>query len=190
MDPVLYKAAEDGRMEAFEHIVDPLDCLRTIGNNTILHIYATTLIKESESTVAFVNAILSKCRSLLWKTNNKGETPLHIAARSDGRIAKSERRNAEETEKAKKMEEEAEEKESKDYTEKAAGAHLVVAALITTVTFIAGITIPGGFQSGDDSHPGSAVLMGSAAFRAFVVSNELSCCYPLVLSLSTYLCHC
>ncbi|KAB1218641.1 hypothetical protein CJ030_MR3G026528 [Morella rubra] len=81
MDPDLYKAAEDGRMEAFDHIVDPLDCLRTIGNNTILHIYATTLIEESESTGAFVNAILSKCRSLLWKTNNKGETPLHIAAR-------------------------------------------------------------------------------------------------------------
>ncbi|KAB1227496.1 hypothetical protein CJ030_MR1G010284 [Morella rubra] len=31
-----------------------------------------------------------------------------------------------------------------------------------------------GFQSGDDSHPGSAILRGSAAFRAFVVSNELS----------------
>ncbi|KAB1213110.1 hypothetical protein CJ030_MR5G015902 [Morella rubra] len=51
----------------------------------------------------------------------------------------------EETEKAKKMEEEAEEKESKDYTEKAARVHLVVAAIITTVTFIAGITIPWGF---------------------------------------------
>ncbi|KAB1227579.1 hypothetical protein CJ030_MR1G017408 [Morella rubra] len=80
----------------------------------------------------------------------------------------------EETEKAKKMKEEAEEKENMEETEKAAGAHLVVAALITTVTFTAGITIPGGFQSGDDSHPGSAVLMGSAAFRAFVVSNGLS----------------
>ncbi|KAB1203169.1 hypothetical protein CJ030_MR8G028443 [Morella rubra] len=53
-----------------------------------------------------------------------------------------------EVEKAKKMKEEAMEKENKDYTEKAAGAHLVVAALITTVTFTAGITIPGGSKVG------------------------------------------
>ncbi|KAB1203168.1 hypothetical protein CJ030_MR8G028442 [Morella rubra] len=81
MDPVFYKAAADGRMEAFEHTDYPLDFFRTVGNNTILHIYATSLIKESESTTAFVKAILCKCRSLLWETNNKGETPLYLAAR-------------------------------------------------------------------------------------------------------------
>ncbi|KAB1227580.1 hypothetical protein CJ030_MR1G017409 [Morella rubra] len=99
----------------------------------------------------------------------------------------------EETKKAEKMKEEAVEKEKREYTEKAAGAHLVVAALITIVTFIAGITITGGFQSGDDSHPDSAVLMRSTVFRAFVVSNELyihvvvylCCSYPLICARAT-----
>ncbi|KAB1216000.1 hypothetical protein CJ030_MR4G024556 [Morella rubra] len=81
MDPVLYRAAAEGKLEAFEHIVDPLDCFKTLGNNTILHIHATALIQESESTTAFVNAILYKCPSLLWGANTKGDTPLHIAAR-------------------------------------------------------------------------------------------------------------
>ncbi|KAF5464589.1 hypothetical protein F2P56_014658 [Juglans regia] len=53
-------------------------------------------------------------------------------------------------------------------------ASLVVAALVTTVTFAAGITMPGGFIGGDDHpHPGSAVLEKSTAFKAFIITNAL-----------------
>jgi hypothetical protein len=56
-----------------------------------------------------------------------------------------------------------------------AGAHLVVAALITTVTFAACITMPGGFMgSGEGSHSGSALLRKSAAFKAFVITDTIS----------------
>nr|XP_048333090.1 ankyrin repeat-containing protein ITN1-like isoform X2 [Ziziphus jujuba var. spinosa] len=61
---------------------------------------------------------------------------------------------------------------------------LVVAALIATVTFAAGFTLPGGYVSGGDNLPsnggsqpgfaGSAVLSENAAFKAFLVSDAIA----------------
>jgi len=77
-------------------------------------------------------------------------------------------------------------KEELSYLWKTAGAHLVVAALITTVTFAACITMPGGFMgSGEGSHPGSALLRKSTAFIAFVISDTIS----MVLSSSAVFIH-
>ncbi|XP_041025489.1 uncharacterized protein LOC121265863 [Juglans microcarpa x Juglans regia] len=79
-------------------------------------------------------------------------------------------------EREKKMEEE----------DKAAQVHLVAAALITTVTFAAGINMPGGFIGGDDHpHPGSAVLEKSVAFKVFIITNALA----LMLSSSAVFIH-
>ncbi|CAL9001569.1 unnamed protein product [Prunus brigantina] len=55
-------------------------------------------------------------------------------------------------------------------------AHLVVAALIATVTFAAGFTIPGGYQSEKGPKQGFAVLSKNAAFKAFVITNTLALC--------------
>ncbi|KAM3236609.1 protein ACCELERATED CELL DEATH 6 isoform X3 [Capsicum annuum] len=58
---------------------------------------------------------------------------------------------------------------------KIAQIHIVVATLIMTVTFAAGITLPGGFESDPDSHnQGMAILTRKTAFRAFVVSDAIS----------------
>ena len=54
--------------------------------------------------------------------------------------------------------------------ENASQVHLVVDTLIATVTFAAGITMPGGFIGREGPQPGSAVLTRNAAFRVF-------CCY-------------
>nr|XP_048333037.1 ankyrin repeat-containing protein ITN1-like [Ziziphus jujuba var. spinosa] len=61
---------------------------------------------------------------------------------------------------------------------------LVVAALIATVTFAAGFTLPGGYLSGGDNLPsnagsqpgaaGSAVLSENAAFKAFLISDAIA----------------
>ncbi|KAH0744966.1 hypothetical protein KY290_032959 [Solanum tuberosum] len=53
--------------------------------------------------------------------------------------------------------------------------HLVVATLLVTVTFAAGFTLPGGFES-DPSGPykGLAILARNTAFRAFVVSDAIA----------------
>lgn len=45
------------------------------------------------------------------------------------------------------------EKEKIKEAENVAQAYLVVATLITTITFAAVITLPGGFEEGDDQHP-------------------------------------
>ncbi|KAF3661119.1 putative gibberellin 2-beta-dioxygenase 1-like [Capsicum annuum] len=57
----------------------------------------------------------------------------------------------------------------------AAQIHLVVAALLMTVTFTAGFTIPGGFE-GDINSPnkGMPILLRRTMFRAFVVSNVIA----------------
>ena len=81
MEPVYYNAAAEGKIEVFREIQKPLNQLLTSNRNTVLHIYLTSLIKESESSTAFVKGILRLRSSLLWQTNDKDETPLHIAAR-------------------------------------------------------------------------------------------------------------
>ncbi|KAM3268319.1 hypothetical protein P3S67_031260 [Capsicum chacoense] len=58
---------------------------------------------------------------------------------------------------------------------KIAQIHIVVAILIMTVTFAAGITLPGGFESDPNSHnQGMAILTRKIAFRAFVVSDAIA----------------
>ncbi|MCD7464976.1 hypothetical protein HAX54_000327 [Datura stramonium] len=58
---------------------------------------------------------------------------------------------------------------------KAAQTHLVVATLLVTVTFAAGFTLPGGFDSDTKSpNKGTAVLIRNAAFCAFVVTDAIA----------------
>ncbi|KAM2063538.1 hypothetical protein ACFX16_027063 [Malus domestica] len=73
--------------------------------------------------------------------------------------------------------------------QKAKETHLVVAAMIATVTFAAGFTMPGGYQSEIGPDQGSAILSRSAAFKAFVITDTLamamSSCSVLVLLYSS-----
>ena len=52
--------------------------------------------------------------------------------------------------------------------------HLVVDTLIATVTFTAGITMPGGFIGQEGPHSGSPVLMKNTAFKAFIITNTIA----------------
>ncbi|PHT82585.1 hypothetical protein T459_15600 [Capsicum annuum] len=64
---------------------------------------------------------------------------------------------------------------------KSAQLHIVVATLIMTVTFAAGITLPGGFESNPDSNnQGMAILIRKTAFRAFVVSDAIAFTFSAV----------
>ncbi|KAH9682251.1 ANK REP REGION domain-containing protein [Citrus sinensis] len=71
--------------------------------------------------------------------------------------------------------------------EKASEYHLVVAALIATVTFAAAFTLPGGYKSDIEDGPnrGTAILNKNIAFQAFVISDAIA----MVLSLSAVLFH-
>ncbi|XP_060671403.1 uncharacterized protein LOC125423262 [Ziziphus jujuba] len=57
-------------------------------------------------------------------------------------------------------------------------SHLIVAALIVTVTFVAGFTMPGGYN-------GNAILARKTAFQAFMIINPVA----MVLSISAVFIH-
>ncbi|TYG74948.1 hypothetical protein ES288_D04G224900v1 [Gossypium darwinii] len=57
--------------------------------------------------------------------------------------------------------------------------HLIVAALIATVTFAAAITVPGGLESEKGSKQGTPFLIHEAAFKVFVVTNTLAFIYSV-----------
>ncbi|KAB1227589.1 hypothetical protein CJ030_MR1G006147 [Morella rubra] len=66
------------------------------------------------------------------------------------------------------------EKKREERLQKESGSDLVMATLITTVTFAAGITMPRGFVGGEGPHSGSAILTKSTAFKAFVITDVIS----------------
>ncbi|KAK3190189.1 hypothetical protein Dsin_029750 [Dipteronia sinensis] len=65
--------------------------------------------------------------------------------------------------------------------EKIKESHLIVAALIATVTFTAAFTLPGGVIQDE----GTAILSKKAAFQAFVITDAIA----MVLSLSAVFAH-
>ncbi|KAM3236432.1 hypothetical protein P3L10_016469 [Capsicum annuum] len=56
---------------------------------------------------------------------------------------------------------------------KVAQIHIVVATLIKTVTFTAGITLSGGFESDSDGDQGMDILIRKTTFRAFIVFDAI-----------------
>ncbi|KAF3456869.1 hypothetical protein FNV43_RR01523 [Rhamnella rubrinervis] len=72
-----------------------------------------------------------------------------------------------------------------DHLKKLQDANVIVAALIATVTFAAGLTIPGGFVSEKGSLEGTPILGRNLAFRTFMVMDTIA----MVLSTSSVLAH-
>ncbi|XP_028768510.1 ankyrin repeat-containing protein At2g01680-like isoform X2 [Neltuma alba] len=79
MKPEFHKAAVEGNINLFKEKGEPIESILTPNKNTILHIHFT---KYTDSvSEKFVEEVLHMCRALLLKTNGKGDTILHIAAR-------------------------------------------------------------------------------------------------------------
>ncbi|WCJ23936.1 Ankyrin repeat family protein [Euphorbia peplus] len=71
--------------------------------------------------------------------------------------------------------------------EKAKDSHLVVAALVATVTFAAAFTLPGGYISDENNTnlKGTPILSRNAAFNVFVITDAIA----MVLSTSSVFIH-
>ncbi|KAM3268323.1 hypothetical protein P3S67_031264 [Capsicum chacoense] len=142
--------------------------------------------------------------------NKQNQTPLDIAlsckattkkeklARDLCRIGLCVKRDFEVKRKYRPLREDDHDKTNKaDQTEveniiKLAQMHIVVATLIMTITFTAGITLPGGFESDLDSpNKGMVIQIKKTTFRVFVVSDAiaftmLSCSHIHVLPHGTF----
>nr|XP_017226199.1 PREDICTED: protein ACCELERATED CELL DEATH 6-like [Daucus carota subsp. sativus] len=53
-------------------------------------------------------------------------------------------------------------------------SQIVVSALITTITFTVGFTIPGGLHQSGESNQGLAVLSNKAAFKIFMIADAFA----------------
>ncbi|KAF8034605.1 hypothetical protein BT93_C0802 [Corymbia citriodora subsp. variegata] len=51
---------------------------------------------------------------------------------------------------------------------------LLVATLVASITFTAGITLPGGYNASGDPHPGTATMLDHEMFRVFIIANTLA----------------
>ena len=71
--------------------------------------------------------------------------------------------------------------------EKARESHLVVAALIATVTFSAAFTIPGGYKNERGTDQGTAILIRNAVFNMFVISDAIAVVSSLLAVLFYFL---
>ena len=67
-------------------------------------------------------------------------------------------------------------KEEEEALSKTRESHLVVAALIATVTFAAAFTLPGGYKS----DRGTAILAKKAAFIVFVIADAMSMMFSIL----------
>ncbi|KAM3345507.1 hypothetical protein P3S68_025216 [Capsicum galapagoense] len=151
--------------------------------------WATSIhIAANEGPVNMIRELLFHCPDSLEMLDSNGQNALHVAIsnyktrvarpfqRCRLRHCRLGRRDFEI--KWKKMQKPEDETESKGMLKdimEATQIHLVVATLLVTVTFAAGFTLPGGFESDlNSSNKGMAILIRETVFRAFVVSDTIA----------------
>ncbi|CAL5347310.1 unnamed protein product [Camellia sinensis] len=110
--------------------------------------------------------------------NNKNETPTDIYEKDGGRNIVSTDQELRKKWKEERNKREAQYKElNKAWNEemkKMGDTHMVVATLIATITFAAGFTMPGGYNSNEGSNQGMPLLLREAAFKVFVITNTIA----------------
>lgn len=201
---VLHSTAASGDLSAIEDIIQfGADCLGLLDKDgrNFLHLAAD---RGHVNVVEHVLGLRELSVNILNGQDNYGDTPLHIAARKgntnsalcllyDSRVNKMIKNGQGQTavdlvtfdyDKNRAqvfgVRDTVNEKQLKDQSD----FDLVVCALIATVSFTAGITVPGGYIS-EGTNKGMAVLYKEISFEAFVIANICA----LLLSLSAVFSH-
>ncbi|KAK3404690.1 hypothetical protein EUGRSUZ_K01004 [Eucalyptus grandis] len=58
--------------------------------------------------------------------------------------------------------------------------YLVVATLVASISFTAGITLPGGYNVSGDPHPGTATMLHNRVFQVFIIFDALATFYSIL----------
>ncbi|THG10573.1 hypothetical protein TEA_005658 [Camellia sinensis var. sinensis] len=160
------------------HLINQKD----IEGNTSLHLLATFLevgkrdiwreLWFSGDRLATNNENVTPINTLLSRT--KEHNPIggarNIVSRDQELTTKIRKEERKKREAQVKEEGKAWNKELKEM----ADTHIIVAILITTITFAASCTMPGGFNSNKGSNQGMPLLLGEVAFKVFVITNTIA----------------
>ncbi|XP_028078187.1 ankyrin repeat-containing protein ITN1-like isoform X2 [Camellia sinensis] len=155
---------------------------KDIEGNTSLHLLATFLevgkrdiwreLWFSGDRLATNNENVTPINTLLSRT--KEHNPIggarNIVSRDQELTTKIRKEERKKREAQVKEEGKAWNKELKEM----ADTHIIVAILITTITFAASCTMPGGFNSNKGSNQGMPLLLGEVAFKVFVITNTIA----------------
>lgn len=99
-----------------------------------------------------------------------------IVNNAQDNIAKCKKMRRDENGKWRRIEEARTKKKNEDADRmaKMGESHIIVAALIATITFAAAYAIPGGYDGNQGRDQGMAVLSRRAAFKAFAITNTIA----------------
>ncbi|GMP77268.1 hypothetical protein CsSME_00033593 [Camellia sinensis var. sinensis] len=142
------------------HLINQKD----IEGNTPLHLLATDSMRE------------------LWHwrkaTNNKNMIPqdqlLSCSKEYSLGVARNKISRNQESRKIRKEESKNRKAQVNEELKKMGDTHMIVATLIATITFAAGCTMPGGYNSNEGSNQGMPLLLREAAFKVFVITNTIA----------------
>ncbi|XP_056171421.1 protein ACCELERATED CELL DEATH 6-like isoform X2 [Syzygium oleosum] len=182
----IHIACEGGDCVTISALIDDTwSDLAEIKNNkgqNILHVAAKAGNNEA------VRYILGECRELVKLKDVDGNTPLHLASRHNhcevlrslvqgrnilikARVPRSKDRDVrsprEQSSKASKP-------SRAKWIKAEMDTQLLVATLVASVTFTAGVTLPGGYNASDDRHPGMATTLHKGVFQLFVICDALA----------------
>ncbi|XP_031102849.1 ankyrin repeat-containing protein At5g02620-like [Ipomoea triloba] len=192
---VLHEAIQSGEMDVFKYIerCNQLDSLASEGDedgNTPIHLLP---IYEDYWSEEFVQNLLRKDNKKQLVFNKQHQNPTdrymeHVGnlfnfndttdehyfelygrygQRAD--LTKNSRKKISSTKKGFDI------NEMVDFGVRKSETNIIVATLIATITFAAGFTVPGGYNSNVDSEEaGKAILIRNAAFKAFVVTDVVA----------------
>ncbi|PIA26288.1 hypothetical protein AQUCO_09500037v1 [Aquilegia coerulea] len=202
----LHHAANDGDLSAIEDIFKFCpECSELIDHEgkNFLHV---AVLHPYVQVVVHILGTIDLATSILNGKDRNGNTPLHSAALSENQgmtlCLLYDRRVDKMTVKTKGHR--VVDAINFDYDRKKAGVRnrvdqkdlkeqsdfdLVVCALIATVSFTAGITVPGGYNS-EGPNKGLAVLSKKMSFEAFCISNTLALLFSLVAMFSHFSTRC
>ncbi|WCJ32752.1 ankyrin repeat family protein [Euphorbia peplus] len=196
----LHVAVEAENLHVIDRFMRPSFCdyfvnERDINGNTPLHLAAV----QQHKTIC--EMLISHSRIDLRAANNDGLTAIDIIKSKDiislkelSKYVFVSRETIKEYATFQKDEAQVDEpkegaKKAKDHeaavSMELANVNLIIVTIVATVTFTAGLTVPGGYSSEDDkSAAGTAILTKEAAFRVFVIANSLA--FGVSTSLMTF----